>query len=434
MDRLTASPWDVVVVGGGPSGALAATVAARRGLSVLVLEKARHPRFQIGESLLSRNMRLLEELGLADGIERLPRTIKSGGSFAFGNGDELVDFRFANSLEPFPADTFNMERSLLDDYLAGCARRAGAEVVEGTAVRQVLELGDGRTAVRVRSEDGREAVVRGRCLLDASGQAAVVGRHLGIRRPLPDLRKIAYFGQLRDVERRPGEPGGFPVILFCDEGWFWLIPLDEERTSVGFVVDEEVARAIDVPAREMLAWGMERCPLVRHLTRRSAPPEWTRVAADFSYRCDPCAGPGYFLLGDAASFVDPVFSTGVCLGMESAVRAAELCAATLDGSLSPRRAARVYRRFVAQTSGPLFRLVRHFYRHSFRELFLHGQGVLQVHRAVTTALAGHIFPRPSFRVRWRLRLFDLLVSLQERVALVPRRRGWSLLRDGDPSA
>ncbi|MEZ5330625.1 MAG: NAD(P)/FAD-dependent oxidoreductase [Thermoanaerobaculia bacterium] len=421
--------WDVVIVGGGPSGSIAAVVAARRGLSTLVLEKSRHPRFQIGESLLAKNLRLLEELGIADGVEALPRTIKTGGSFAFGNGDELVDFLFTRSLEPHAPDTFNIERSIFDEYLAGCARREGATVVEGVTVREVRELDHGRVTLGVRDEAGVETVVSGRCLLDASGQATVVGRHLGTRRPLPELRKIAYYGQMQGVERRAGEPGGYPVILFCDEGWFWLIPLDEERTSVGFVVDEKVARGLDVPAKEMLAWGIERCPFVARLTRRASSPEWVRVAADFSYRCEPYAGPGYFLLGDAATFVDPVFSTGVCLGMASGARAAELAAGVLDGSLAPERAARVYGRFVAESSAPLFQMVRHFYRHSFRELFLHGHGMLKVHRAVTTALAGFVFPRPSFRVRWRLRLFDLLVDLQERWPLVPRRDGWSLLRE-----
>jgi flavin-dependent dehydrogenase len=203
------------------------------------------------------------------------------------------------------------------------------------------------------------------------------------------------------------------------------------RVSVGLVLDAETSRRVDVPAREMLRWGLSRCPFARELTRSAALPEHNRVAADFTYTCRPYAGPGYFLIGDAATFLDPVFSTGVCLGMKSAASAAQAATRLLVGKENPAEVRREYARDLDKVSSTLFRLIRRYYSHSFRELFLHGQGPFEIHRAVIAALTGDVFPRPRFSMRWRLLLFDLFVEIQRRVELAPRREVFSLLEDRD---
>jgi flavin-dependent dehydrogenase len=265
-------------------------------------------------------------------------------------------------------------------------------------------------------------------LLDASGQATVVGRHLGLRTRLPDLERVAYFQHFSGVERREGRLGGSPIIIMCEEGWFWFIPLDERRTSVGVVMDAEIARGVGVPADRMLRWAIERCPYVRRAMETAEGPEDNHVTADFSYVCKPFAGPGYFLVGDAATFIDPIFSTGVCMAMMSGVKAADGAAAIIRGQ---RRAGAVrseYEAFVAGSSSTFFKLVRAYYRHGFREMFLNGAGPLGVHSAVLSTLAGHVFPRPVFATRWRLAIFHLLLGIHERRALVPRRGRFSLLQ------
>lgn len=150
------------------------------------------------------------------------------------------------------------------------------------------------------------------------------------------------------------------------------------------------------------------------------------VEADFSYTCRPYAGAGYFLVGDAAVFVDPVFSTGVCLGMVAAVEAAAAVGRLLGGA-DPSLERRRFVRFVSASSAVFFRLVDHFYRPSFRDLFLAAQGPLDVHRAAIGVLAGHVFPRPAFALRWRLKLMDAFVAMQRYLPLAPRRHGHSLL-------
>ena len=144
--------------------------------------------------------------------------------------------------------------------------------------------------------------------------------------------------------------------------------------------------------------------------------------------CRPYAGPGYFLCGDAATFVDPVFSTGVCLGMVSGDQAAKAIAAIVHDGRRPATARREFLRYIEGSSSAFFRLVRLFYRHEFRELFLQGQGPFSIHRATLTMLSGYVFPRPRFAVRWRMAIFGMLIRLQEWFRIAPRQERFWLER------
>ncbi len=425
--------YDVIVAGGGPAGATAALLLARQGLDVLVAERARFPRFHVGESLLPRNMPLFRELGLVEPLRTIPRQRKLGAEFAFGNADESIRFRFADGLLDPEGETFNVERAPFDALLLAAARRAGATVVEGTGVRDVLRLAEGDVAVRL--EGGTE--VAGRVLLDASGQSTLVGKHLGIRQVVPGHRKVAYFGHFRGVERLPGEESGHPCIVMMADGWFWLIGIDDERTSIGLVMDADharrVGRELGVAPPAMLSWGISRCPFVARRTAGAKFPAENRVGADFSYRCRPYAGPGYFLLGDAASFLDPIFSSGICLAMVGAGEAAAGVRALFAGARPSRVQAR-YRRLVERTTRIFFRLVHQYYQPAFRELMMEGQGPFQVHRALFTILGGYVYPAPSWSLRWRLRAMEMFTLVQRLYGIVPHRPAGHLYPAEAPDA
>ena len=151
------------------------------------------------------------------------------------------------------------------------------------------------------------------------------------------------------------------------------------------------------------------------------------VRADFSYRCPPFADEGFFLAGDAAMFLDPVFSTGVCIGMSQGRTAAEKIIDILKNNRSPARVRKEYRKYIQSSTYWFRKLIGYYYQDHFRDLFLEGRGPLKVHNAVITILAGHVFPRPEWKVRWRFWYFDLLKLIQKYVAMAPRKPIHSLL-------
>ena len=417
--------YDVVIAGGGPAGSTAAILLARAGFSVCVLEKDRHPRFHIGESILPRTTPLLRELGLEEAVLGLTHLPKFGAEFGFGNDHTTRKFSFTDGLVPgFPV--FNIERSAFDKLLLDKAREAGAEVYEERPVKSVTRLAENDVEVETA-----EGPVRARLLLDASGHGTLVGRALNLRQNFddPELQKVAYFQHFDNVERPAGKESGHPGIFMCAEGWFWVIGLSETKTSVGFVTRPSFVRTLNIPPAQLLQWAVARCPVVRHRMRDATGSAENIVLADFSYRCRPYAGPGYFMIGDAACFLDPIFSTGVTLAMMSSTHAAGLAADLLRGKVSSRAAQKRHCRFVERGTAPFWRLIRSYYKHSFRELFIHGTGPLQVPGAIISVLAGQVFPKPVWQLRWRHRAFDFFVWLQQYRELSPHRPPFHLVNE-----
>ena len=420
--------FDAIIIGGWPAGSIASMGMAKRGRKVVVIEKATFPRFHIGESFLPATFDRLKELGLEDALRKCPHVPKFGADFAMGYGGKVLEIDFNQGFVACD-EAFNIERAVFDAMLLDEARKMGVKVVQAT-VKEIKKLSDGDCLIV--TDAGEFA---GKYVLDASGQGTVIGRHLGTRKPVtdPNLKKVAYFSQFENVVRPTGKREGHPLIAMSDEGWFWMIPLNDKVTSVGVVLGADDSKKIQaeegVTPENMLKWAISHTPVVRERMKDAVWLHQTnQVIADFSYNCRPYAGDGHFLIGDAAAFMDPIFSTGVSVAVNSGMEAVGHVDKILAGKISPAAARAKYISHLEESTGTLFKLIRQYYDHSFRELFINGTGPLEVHKAVIGVLAGNVFPRPPFKMRWRLKFFDFCVWMNRRRQLVPRRRRFSLLK------
>ena len=328
MAQLTASP-DVVVVGGGPAGSIAATRLAQLGHRVVVLERERFPRYHIGESLLSATLPILDAVEATPRIEAHGFLRKPGGTFQWGRHAEPWSFWFREDPGGRPY-AFQVVRAQFDQILLRNAADHGAEVHEEHQV-SFVDLDGDRPVVCAESASGRTTTLTPRLLIDASGQQALLGRARGLRRFNEFFKNLAIFGYWRGAERLPGELENHILSAAFADGWFWYIPLHDGTMSVGAVVDvkrwHEVAESEpEATYRKLVA----ACPAMASRLANAELVSPIRIIRDYSYDSAAFWGPGWLLAGDAACFIDPVFSTGVHL-------------ASLAGFLSARAASRVLR-------------------------------------------------------------------------------------------
>ena len=415
---VTDRPYSALIVGGGPAGSTAATALARRGRSVLLLEREHFPRFHIGESLLPLAHVALAELNVVDELRAAGFVEKRGATFEVEDCTLRARIDFESAPGVAEPRTWQVPRAEFDHILLRRARTAGAHVIEGARVID-FETGTGGARVVWTDEEGKHEA-RGSALLDASGRAGLVARRYGLRVPDPQLRKVALFAHFRGVERLSGAAlGDIHVIARRDGGWAWAIPLCGGLTSVGFVFDhdEHVKAIAEDPAACLERW-IAATPAAARILRDAERAGPARFEGDFSYSTRAHAGDGFALLGDAAAFLDPVFSTGVQLALTSGLEVAR----DLDLALSRRRPinARAFRRSTrahVRRLGVYRRLVIGFYRPAFRDLLFRPERWPSGARALAAVLAG--LDRPSLGTRARLAAFHALVALNERMHFVP---------------
>ena len=425
---------DVIVIGGGPAGSTAATLLAQQGLTVTLLERERFPRFQIGESLLPYNNDLFERLSVTDQLlcgDFLP---KYGAHFVTGDGSVGYTFRFDKRLSDPYRRSFQVKRAEFDHLLLKNAAKHGVEVLEETNVTAVDLSTPDKAAIRYEvaglrgpnpesTEPRNPATLEARFIVDASGHRAVLGNRVGGKSDIESLRKVAFFAHYRNVPRAPGRNAGNTVIVVLRDAWFWLIPVNAEVMSVGLVVDREHYLRCGLDPEQLLNRTIAESSWVAGRMKNADRITEIYSRKDFSFRMKKLVATNYALIGDAAGFIDPIFSTGVFMAMKSADMASTAVAERLrTGSMS---ALKRYERDMSRGLDKYLEFIQSFYRREFLEVFMQPSERWGLLNAVVGVLAGDIFATRNHR--FRLAAFFALVKLQKWGGMIAPRIAWDAL-------
>ena len=402
--------YDVLVIGGGPGGSCAAAYARKHHYRTLVVEKHAFPRFRIGESMLPASNAILRDIGAWPKIEAAGFIPKYGAMFylAHGAGEKEVDFR--NSYVPGLESTYQVERAKFDGLLLDHARELGAEVRLQTTVRAIESDGPGH---RVELEDaGGRRTVTARWVLDASGRDNFfVTDQKRTMDPPTSAKRMAVYSHFHHMARPPGRRAGHTIVVRLETGWFWIIPIEGQRTSVGLVTTLEAMRQAKVEPAELFRRAVGDSPRLRELMAGAEPVMDFQVTSDYTYFRQELARERLLLVGDAAGFFDPIFSSGVYMALWSA----QLAVGLIAGADQARRGLtarerRSYTRTVKAHAGVFRRLIAMFYDNRSFAIFMSEHVPCDLMPGLTSIVAGHA--RLIWPLWWRFKVFLLVCWLQ----------------------
>jgi flavin-dependent dehydrogenase len=396
---------DVLVVGGGPSGSTIAALLAERGERVTVVEKDRHPRFHIGESLLPLNLPLLNRLGIRDQVDRIGM-LKYGAEFVSPYHKRRITFDFANALRKDHPYAYQVRRSEFDHILLKNAAAKGANVVEGCRISDVEFPADGSVRARGIDDQGQSRSWRAKFFVDASGRDTFLANRFKIKQRSGKHNSAAMFGHFTGARRPTGKAEGNISIFWFDHGWFWFIPLADGATSIGAVCRPDYIKARKSDLTTFFMETIASCPEIAETLKDATLASSVTATGNYSYQCEKMAGRNYILLGDAFAFVDPLFSTGVYLAMNSAFLGADVVSASLH---APDEMAAAVKRFDAAVRHALRLFSWYVHRSTspvMRNLLMNPGNLFRVQEAILSMLSGDVFTGSELGIR--LMIFKII--------------------------
>ena len=400
---------EVLVMGGGPAGSTAATLLSRLGRKVILLEKAHHPRFHIGESLLPMNLPLFGRLGVLEKV-RAMGVFKPGADFEADNERGYNTFEFKRAIGKSPPHAYQVWRQDFDKMLFDHARANGADAREGHEVVAVEQVDSRRSVVEVRVEDGQSYRITAQYVMDATGRDTFLSSKKRLRRKNSEHQSAAIFGHFRGAEFRPGEDAGNISIYRFEHGWMWMIPLPDGVMSIGAVCRPAYLKQRKGKPVDFLLDTLKNNEGVRkRIEHAELIGGEVRVTGNYSYDSTRMGGPGWVMIGDAFAFLDPVFSSGVYLAMSGAEQAVEV----VDSALrEPRLETRLLRKLEKRQRAGMARFAFFIYRFNspiMDQMFRQPRNIWQMEQGVISMLAGDLFDSP--KVVSRLRAFKFVYAM-----------------------
>jgi flavin-dependent dehydrogenase len=411
--------FDAIIAGGGPAGSTTASYLRMKGRRPLVIEREKFPRFHLGESLLPFASDLFRELGLFDEIDR--RYIhKPGARFIHEESGATFTYYFDCAIDPGRPYAYQVPRADFDKLLLDNSRRLGAEVREETEVRHVRIEGT-HVEVACREAGGREYTVAAPLFVDATGRDAMLATQQKLKVPDDEITtNVACFTHYQGCVRQEGvDEGNFTLIMF-DGGWWWFIPFKGDVTSIGVVFEKEYTKSRRGQSAEQLFLGaVETQREIKKILAHAKRVRPIDTTGNWSYRAQTYHGDRWLLVGDAAAFIDPLFSTGVLMAMAGGKFAAEAIDQALTANdFSAARFAGYQERAIS--GADLFKkLVHEFYGENLRKLLLASGQNPTMCAIITSLLAGDVYRKALWQSAVR-EGFSRLVDLKEIPGARPR--------------
>ena len=407
--------FDVVVIGGGPAGTTTATLLADSGWSVCLLEKARHPRFHIGESLLPMNLPIFERLGILEQVRNIG--IKKLAAEFNSTVTSLAQdtFYFSRAIDSNHPCAFQVRRSEFDELLFVNCESHGVTAIQDVEVIDIDLKSTDRRIIKALSKDKQQLEYSCKFVIDASGRETFLANKLKSKKKNSRHQMVAFFGHYRNVQRRNGEDEGNISIYWFGQGWIWMIPLRDDAMSIGAVCWPEFLKTRKTSREDFLSNTLNVLPEVAKRISEAELIGKVQATSNYSYASSTMIGNGYLLVGDAYAFVDPVFSSGVFLAMQSANDGADLVDKLLRNPANCKQLIRAYQRKVKRGIAAISWFIYRFNTPALQHLLMssddskQNKWQMKMKSSVISILSGDVYGNPD--VTLPLFMFKVLYYL-----------------------